>query len=153
MIQTCSLHFLPGSACTGHSGGWHDHSSGQEGSHAQWLPHLPVPGWVVLHGEPGERSSGPGRLPNGQWVVKGYLPSLGKLRQWLIGNYNLCPLKPDIAGIQKPRPGIQRRHLGYLPPYGSGNGWIPGEESGIYEGVGPGKCYASVSCSSTIMTT
>lgn len=28
----------------------------------------------------------------------------------------------DIAGIQEPRAGVQRRHLGYLPPYGTGNG-------------------------------
>lgn len=45
----------------------------------------------------------------------------------------------DITGIQKPCSGIQRRHLGYLPPHGSRNGRVPGEESGIHEGLGPGE--------------
>lgn len=45
----------------------------------------------------------------------------------------------DIIGIQKPCSGVQRRHLRHLPSYGSGNGRIPGKESGIHEGVGPGK--------------
>lgn len=35
MIQTCSLYFLPGAAGAGHSGGRHEHSSGQEGAHAE----------------------------------------------------------------------------------------------------------------------
>lgn len=52
---------------------------------------------------------------------------------------SMCVSDPDITGIQKPGSGIQRRHLRYLPPYGSRNGWIPGKESGIHEGMGPGK--------------
>lgn len=35
VIQTCSLYLLPGAASIGHSGGRHDHPSGQEGSHAE----------------------------------------------------------------------------------------------------------------------
>lgn len=51
----------------------------------------------------------------------------------------------DITGIPKPRSGLQRRHLRNMPPYGSGNGGIPGKESGIHEGVGPGKWLPDIS--------
>ncbi len=67
MVQTCGLHFLPGAASAGHSGGWHEYPSGKEGAHAERLPHLPVPGRVVLHREPGERQTGSGGFPHGQW--------------------------------------------------------------------------------------
>lgn len=65
-MQTRRLYFLPGAASAGHGGGRHEHPAGQEGAHAQRLPHLPVPGRLALHREPRERPAGAGGLPHGR---------------------------------------------------------------------------------------
>lgn len=149
-LQTRSLYFLPGVASTGHGGGRHEYPSGQEGPDAERFPHVPVPARLVLHKEPGEGPASSGRLSHGQSCfissrLHHRLTWIHVNCHWCLCRVYMCSCAADITGIQKPRSRLQGRHLWNMPPYGSRNGGIPGKESGIHEGVGPGKWLPDVS--------